>query len=92
MDLQIVLNAMFGLISAVVGFLVRHIWDSVSELHKSDKQLVEKVNAIELLVAGEYVKRSEIEKMIDAFFKKYDKIENKIDHILERLDSKADKL
>ena len=49
-----------------------------------DQILADKVQAIELLVAGEYVKRDQLERMETALFKKLDKIE-------DLLSKKADK-
>jgi len=60
------------------------MWDSYKELKNVDSQLVEKVNQIEVLVAGQYVKRDDFDKVANALFVKLDKISDK-------LDSKADR-
>ncbi len=44
-----------------------------------DTILVDKVQKIELLVAGKYVTREDMEKMISALFAKLDKIDVKLD-------------
>jgi len=46
--------------------------------------LVEKVNTIEILIAGNYMSKSDFDKIAAAIFAKLDKIEDK-------LDRKADK-
>ena len=51
---------------------------------KADQMLAEKVSAIEVLVAGQYIRRDGFEKMATALFSKLDKI-------YDRLESKADK-
>lgn len=68
----------------VLGFLLKTVWQAVKDLQASDKQIVDKVNSIEVLVAGQYVKQDEFNRLSDAMFKKLDRIEGK-------LDAKADK-
>ena len=58
--------------------------ESVRDLQESDKKLAEKVSQIEVLVAGNYVRRDDFDKSVEAIFRKLDRIEDK-------LDSKADK-
>ncbi len=58
--------------------------ESVRDLQTADKRLAEKVASIEVLVAGNYVKRDDFDKSMDAIFRKLDRIEDK-------LDGKADK-
>lgn len=52
---------------------------SLKELKDQDTQLANKVQAIEILVAGQYFKRDEFERFSMAIFAKLDKIENKVD-------------
>jgi len=84
MDAQTFINILLGLCAFFGGIWVRGIADSMRELKKTDNELAEKVQKIEVLVAGDYVKREEMDKLADALFKKLDRIEQKID-------SKADK-
>ena len=58
--------------------------ESVRDLQEADKKLAEKVGSVEVLVAGNYVKRDELEKSLNAIFAKLEKISDK-------LDGKADK-
>lgn len=78
MDQQIV-NWLLGLFGMVLGFMLRVVWQSVKDLQAADKQLVEKVNTIEVLVAGQYIKKDEFERLSSAMFKKLDRIEEKLD-------------
>lgn len=64
---------------------MRIMWASLADLRSADSRLTEKVQSIEVLVAGNYVRREDLDKMTDALFKKLDRIENKVD-------GKADKL
>lgn len=79
---------MFNIAVALSGFLggwwVKTIWESLKDLQKADKDLADKVSSIEVLVAGQYVKRTDFDRTAEALFVKLDKI-------YEKLDSKADK-
>jgi len=60
------------------------MWDSYKELKNVDSQLAEKVNQIEILVAGQYVKRDDFDKVANALFVKLDKISDKLDNKADR--------
>lgn len=75
---QSIVNWLLGLFGALMCILARSLWQSVKDLQASDKELVEKVNSIEVLVAGQYIRRDEVEQFVRAIFKKLDKIEDKI--------------
>jgi len=81
---QTIYNWAFGLLNLVFGFFLKAIWDSYKELKVTDMTLAEKVNGIEILVAGNYVKKDDFDRFTDAIFSKLDKISDK-------LDNKADK-
>jgi hypothetical protein len=78
------LNWFFGLINLVLGVVMKMIWDSYKSLKEADKELAEKVGNIEVLVAGQYVKREDFAQVTNQLFFKLDKI-------LDKLDTKADK-
>ncbi len=84
MDTQTVINVLIACCGALGGWVLKSVRDSVRDLQINDKCLTDKVQAIEVLVAGSYVRRSEIEKLAEALFHKLDRIE-------EKLDGKADK-
>lgn len=84
MDTQTIINILLGLVTFFGGIWVRGIADSMKELKKTDGDLADNVQHIELLVAGSYVKRDDLDKLTTALFAKLDKIESK-------LDGKADK-
>jgi len=85
MDAQTLINILFGLTAFFGGMWVRGIADSMKELKRADAELADKVQGIEILVAGKYVQREELKAMSDALFRKLDRIELK-------LDSKQDKV
>ena len=81
---QSLLNMVFGVLFTAAGWWLKALWDSVHELQVADRSLAEKIATMEVLVAGNYVTRSEMDKHIDALFRKLDRIE-------DSLAAKADK-
>ena len=76
---QTIINWLLAGFGALIGFLLNAVWQAVKDLQAADKELVSKVGAIEVLVAGAYVKKDEFSNSIAALFAKLDKIEDKID-------------
>jgi len=81
---QTLFNYALALCGAWGGWVLKVIWDAVKDLQAADKVLVEKVNTIEILIAGNYMSKSDFDKIAAAIFAKLDKIDDK-------LDRKADK-
>lgn len=84
MEAQTIINIAIGLVGALGGWVLNNLKSSIDELRKQDSLLADKVQQIEVLVAGTYVKRDDMDKLGSALFAKLDKIEAK-------LDGKADK-
>jgi hypothetical protein len=84
MDIQTAFNIVLALVAFLGGWVLNSLRDSIKSLHTSDSALADKVQHIEVLVAGSYVKREDIDKLTSALFSKLDRIEVK-------LDAKADK-
>ena len=76
---QLIINWLLAGFGALIGFLLNAVWQAVKDLQKADKELASKVGEIEVLVAGAYVKRDELDRAIDQLFAKLDQIEMKID-------------
>jgi hypothetical protein len=81
---QSYLNWGFGIVNLILGGLIKAMWDSYKDLKKADVELAEKVNQIEILVAGQYVKRDDFDRVASAIFSKLDKISDKIDKKADR--------
>lgn len=81
---QSLLNWVFGILNIIFGAFLKVMWDSYKDLKKTDKELAEKVGGIEVLVAGQYVKREDFATVTNQIFSKLDKI-------LDKLDQKVDK-
>ena len=81
-------EVLFKISVAIAGFLggwvLNSIAGNVKSLQKADNELATKVQAIELLVAGQYVRRDDFDKISAEIF-------HKLDKIYDKLDGKADK-
>ena len=86
MDSQDFINLALGAISFVGGWVVKNLQDSMKSLRDADERLTLKVQSIEVLVAGQYIKREDFDKTISALFTKLDKIESKLDMKANRAD------
>lgn len=84
MDPQIAFNVAVGVAGTLGGWWLNVVWGSLKDLQTADKALVEKVGAIEVLVAGRYLTRDEFNGTITTLFAKLDKIQ-------DLLNSKVDK-
>ncbi len=84
MDGQVLFNIVVGVAGAMGGWILNTIWGEIKRMQEADTVLTDKVAKIEILVAGQYCKRDEMERLSTAIFAKLDRIEDK-------LDAKADK-
>lgn len=85
MDLvQIILNAAFGLLVLIGGFLFNALWGILRDLQRADSELAKRVAEIDTLVAGQYVKREEFRDAIDKLAGKIDKLN---DNLITKIDS-----
>lgn len=69
---QVWFEAAVAVIGLIIGWVLRTLWWDM-------KDLSTKVQSIEILVAGEYVKKTEIAQLSESLFKKLDRIEDKLD-------------
>ena len=81
---QTMINAIIGGFAAAVAFILRVIWEGLRELQRADVDLTAKISEIQLLVAGSYVRKDELDGVIKALFTKLDKIEDKLDKKVDR--------
>jgi hypothetical protein len=82
--MQTLFNIAVGLVGALGGWILNTLWQEIKTMQQTDEKLADKVAAIEILVAGQYVKRDDMQILSTAIFTKLDRIEDK-------LDGKADK-
>ena len=81
---QLFINWAFAACGALAGWVMKFLYDGLRDLQAADTALVNKVQGIELLVAGQYVKRTELEALSEALFAKLDRIESKLDRKVDK--------
>ena len=81
---QTIINWALGIVSTLGGFLLNALWQAVKDLQMADKELAEKVAAVDKVVAGDYVRRDEFTDMTKALFSKLDRIEDKVDRKIDK--------
>lgn len=59
MDLQTAFNLAVAIGGFLGGWVLNTMWGAIKDMQASDKQLADKVASIEVLVAGQYIPRSE---------------------------------
>lgn len=79
MTTQMLINILFATLGGLGGWILNSVKESVKDLQTSDKDLADKVQNIEVLVVGQYVKHDDLERMSNAIFAKLDKIYDKLD-------------
>lgn len=83
-DTQLMFNIVAGVAGLFGSFILTRLWAAMDDMRKEHAALARKHAETEVLVAGAYAKREDVERLGQAIFNKLDKIENK-------LDQKADK-
>ena len=81
---QTIFNSLFILLGVFGGYYLNSVKDAIKALQATDQILITKLQAIEVLVAGTYIKREEFETMARALFAKLDSIDAKIDTKTDR--------
>ena len=81
---QTFFNIAVAVAGSLGGWWLKVLWDAVKDLQSADKELAEKVSSIEILVAGQYVKRDDFDRVANAIFAKLDKIMDKLDTIADK--------
>ena len=76
---QTFFNISVTLIGFLGGWVLHSLKSSIDALHKADADLTSKVQSVEVLVAGQYVKRDDLNDLSKAIFNKLDRIEAKLD-------------
>lgn len=102
MDTQTIINIAFGLVHVMGGWILRTFWSEIKGLQTRDSQLTDKIGSMEVLVAGRYVTREELQSSLGTILSSIDKthvantrtfdsVFQKLDHISDQLNRKADR-
>lgn len=84
MTAQTLINVLFAIAGAMGGWILNNLKASIEALQKADTELTDKVQRIEVLVAGTYVKRDDLDRVTTAMFHKLDKLDEKLDKLAEK--------
>lgn len=83
-EYQVLFDVAIGVIGVLGGWVLSTVWGAVKDLQEADKELADKVAAIEVLVAGRYITREEFNSTFNQVFERLDKIR-------DMLSTKADR-
>ncbi len=75
---------LLGVGLTVVGWVSHMLWQDVKEVKNNHKDTFTRIQSIEVLIAGEYLKRTEFREFQSTILEKLDKI-------LDALNTKEDK-
>ena len=84
MENQTIINGGLALISFMGAWILNNLNESVKGLRQTDTELTKAVQRVEVLIAGSYVKRDELDNLVQALFVKLDKIEAKLDKKVDK--------
>lgn len=65
---QVVFNIVVGVAGALSMFILAAVWSRLGKLEESDEKLAGNIAAMHILVAGEYIKRSEISPQLENIY------------------------
>jgi hypothetical protein len=92
MESQIILNAVFGLVSFLGGWIFKMVWSRVTNLdediwdlqkhHEEDlKQVRREMSALALSLPEKYVAKQDLDKLEDFINERFNKLEHKLDQL-----------
>lgn len=83
-EYQQLFNIILTFLFTALGWWLKSIQGMLNDLRDDDKAILDRLSSVEVMVAGDYLRR-------DEFQRQFSVLEDKLDKIFERLDSKADK-
>ena len=87
MDTQTLINLLFGLVAFLGGYIMHGLRDSLNNLSNADSQLLGKVQAMEVLVVGQYVKHADLREALVPMTTQLSRIETKLDNKMDKVHS-----
>lgn len=89
MDTQDLINVLFGVIAFLGGWVVRNLQESMASLRAADAELTNKVQAMEVLVAGKYVTWDGLKDVLAPMNATLARIEHKLDNKMDKAECEA---
>jgi len=65
-----------GIVAFFGSWVLKETWGNLKALQHFDSAMTQQLNRIEVTIAGEYVKKHDLEKAINTILAKLDKVEN----------------
>lgn len=79
MDWESAFKLAVAICGALVGLVLKNINQKIDSQTITEDRMMLKIQAIELLIVGDYVKKEDLKNWGEAVFNKLDRIENKLD-------------
>lgn len=86
MDYQVLFNIVLSAFGTLAMFLIMNGNKKIDRLSEENRELLLKISALQVLVAGQYVTRNEFDVKMEAMFKTFT---GKLDSIDDKLDRRA---
>jgi hypothetical protein len=84
MNDQTLINALFSTCGALGGWWLKTMWASIIKLQTEQAVISARLADSAIMIANDYVKKEELDRLIDAIFKKLDRIEDKLDNKVDK--------
>ena len=84
LSLQTAFNILLTFLGILGGWWLKALSSAHHDLRSADKELSEKVQNIELLVAGQYVHQNSFKEMTNNIFSTLRRIEDKLDNKMDK--------
>jgi hypothetical protein len=78
MDFQTAFDAVIALIGFMGGWILNSLKDSIDSLRVSENSLRKEIQEMQVLIVGDYVKRSDMERIVTSIVSKLDSIDEKL--------------
>lgn len=89
---QVLFNIALSVIFALGGMAMRVLWNALKDLREADAELTQKVHDISTLVAGEYVKRTEMDSITAALFAELKEVRREQSRAMRMMERMAGRL
>lgn len=84
MDYQFLFNIVLSAFGALAMFLIVNVNKKIDRIAEENRELLLKLNSLQILVAGQYVTRNEFDAKMETLFKTFSAKLDSIDDKLER--------